>query len=111
MTLKPKGGRGYKAPYETHQVRVPDPLIPQVHQLIERYQECIANGGNPNDPPQLLDQSKEQVEQLERKLKAVDKFKVEASKILHEALKLKANAGGAIKKEIEKVLLFLEPHR
>lgn len=55
--VKPKGGRGYKAPYESHQVRVPDPIAVQVHNLIERYQEYIANGGNPDSPPQFLDQT------------------------------------------------------
>jgi hypothetical protein len=97
---KPKGGRGYKAPYETHQVRVPDPVAPQVHSLVERYQDYLANGGDPEKPPQLLDQ-----------VKPVDKFnskKAKAVRILQEALKLKANAGGAIKKEIEKALQLLE---
>jgi hypothetical protein len=97
---KPKGGRGYKAPYETHQVRIPDPIAPQVHSLVERYQDYLANGGNPEKPPQLLDQAK-----------PVDRFKskkAEINEILQEALKLKANAGGAIKKEIEKVLQLLK---
>lgn len=114
---KPKGGRGYKAPYQTHQVRVPDPIATQVHSLIERYQDYIADGGNPNSPPQLLDVHKpiddlsnkleEEVRILEEKLKAVDKFKSRVASILREALKLKANAGGAIKKEIEKALDLL----
>jgi hypothetical protein len=100
---KPKGGRGYKAPYESHQVRVPDPIISQVHSLIERYQDYIASGGDASTPPQLLDQNK-----------SVDKFKelvenLEDAKVtLQHALKLRANAGGAIKKEIEKALSLLD---
>lgn len=97
---KPKGGRGYKAPYETHQVRIPDPIAPQVHSLVERYQDYLANGGDPEKPSHLLDQ-----------VKLVDKFKSKRRKaveLLREALKLKANAGGAIKKEIEKALQLLE---
>jgi hypothetical protein len=96
---KPKGGRGYKAPYETHQVRIPDPIAAQVHSLVERYQDYLAAGGNPEKPPLLLDQ-----------VKPVDKFKFrrdKAIRLLQEALKLKANAGGAIKKEIEKALQLL----
>jgi hypothetical protein len=97
---KPKGGRGYKAPYETHQVRIPDPIAPQVHSLIERYQDYLTSDGDPEKPPQLLDQ-----------VEPVDKFKIKrhkAIKILKESLNLKANAGGAIKKEIEKALQLLE---
>lgn len=96
---KPKGGRGYKAPYETHQIRVPDPIAFQVHTLVERYQDYLVSGADPEKPPQLLDQ-----------VKSVDKFKTKRAKaviILQEALKLKANAGGAIKKEIEKALQLL----
>lgn len=116
---KPKGGRGYRAPYETHQIRVPDPIAPQVHSLIERYQDYLNTGGNPDTPPKLLDQSKavdnfsetqalrSRVTQLEDKLKVVDSFKASTRSILENAMKLKANAGGAIKKEIEKVLKLL----
>lgn len=98
---KPRGGRGYKAPYDTHQIRVPDPIAPQVHSLIERYQDYLAEGGDADKPPVLLDQNK-----------VVDKFihrerQTEVVKILKQALKLRANAGGAIKKEIEKALMIL----
>jgi hypothetical protein len=98
---KPKGGRGYKAPYETHQIRVPDPIADQVHTLIERYQDYLERGGEVDQPPSLLDQSK-----------PVDKFitgekQFVAVRILEQALRLKANAGGAIKKEIEKALVIL----
>jgi hypothetical protein len=34
---KPVGGRGKKAPYETTHLRVPEPLVSQVKQLIERF--------------------------------------------------------------------------
>jgi hypothetical protein len=101
---KPKGGRGYKAPYESHQVRVPDPVIPQVHSLIERYQDYIATGGDAVKPPQLLDRNKP-VDSFVTKIEDLEQAKV----TLQQALKLKANAGGAIKKEIEKALAMLEP--
>lgn len=112
MSTKPKGGRGLTAPYLTRQVRVPEPVIEQVHELIEHYQSHIASGGNANHPPQLVAQKPVysfSVE-LEEERKLVDKFKgriASASIILKEALHLKANAGGAIKKEIEKALALL----
>lgn len=105
---KPKGGRGYKAPYETHQIRVPDPIAPQVHSLIERYQDYIAASGDAVHPPQLLDTSNKKTEasirKLERSLVKLKSRKAEAIKILSDALGLKANAGGAIKQEIKKAL-------
>lgn len=108
---KPKGGRGRTAPYSTSQIRIPDPIHPQVHQLIDRYQEFIISGGDALNPPNLLDSETTKVEE---KLKAVNKFidegqqsKVEAAATLTKALKLKANAGGAIKREIEKAIALL----
>jgi hypothetical protein len=35
--VKPVGGRGVKAPYETTHVRVPEPIKPQVERLIEQF--------------------------------------------------------------------------
>ena len=53
---KPKGGRGKKASYNTKLVRIPVPLAEQVNQLVDRYQEFVAEGGQPLSPPILLDQ-------------------------------------------------------
>ena len=53
---KPKGGRGKKAPYDTKLARIPVPLTEQVNQLVERYQEYVAGGGQPLSPPILLDE-------------------------------------------------------
>ena len=99
---KPKGGRGCKAPYATHQVRVPNPMVSQVHSLIERYQDYLADGGNAEKPPLLLGQNKVVDNLLSRRKQ------VEVVRILQQALVLKANAGGAIKKEIEKALVLLK---
>lgn len=99
---KPKGGRGHTAPYETKQMRVPVRLEPQIHELIDRFRNWIANScpsGIGNEPPKLLDKpvdnlkdernSLEQevnqlhsingelnleIAELKEKLKAVDKF-------------------------------------
>lgn len=127
--LKPKGGRGYAAPYTTHQVRVPDPIKNQVHELIERYHSYLLQSEEALTPPNLLDinaqpdtnvineeieKLKAEKKQVEKELKAVNKFikeskavKSQAVALLEESLKLKANAGGAIKKEIEKALKLL----
>jgi hypothetical protein len=118
---KPKGGRGYKAPYETHQIRVPDPIANQVHKLIESYQEYINNDGNPNEPPEFISDNKpvnrfiDEIEtlrnnnsQLLEKIQDINTNKNKAIDLLKQSLKLKANAGGAIKKEIEKALSLLE---
>lgn len=97
---KPKGGRGKAAPYQTRQVRVPEPIINQVDQLIEQYQDCIASGGDSKHPPSFI----------QGENKPVDKFIdiEQIVNILQEALKLKANAGGAIKKKIKEVLNVLK---
>lgn len=52
---KPKGGRGHTAPYETKLTRIPIPLAEQISELVERYQEYIAAGGEALSPPPLLD--------------------------------------------------------
>lgn len=39
---KPIGGRGNKAPYETTHLRVPEPLIPEVKRLINRFHETYS---------------------------------------------------------------------
>ena len=48
---KPKGGRGKKAPYDTKLARIPVPLAEQINPVVERYQEYIAEGGEPLSPP------------------------------------------------------------
>lgn len=75
---KPKGGRGVSAPYETKQMRVPEPLEPQIQELVSRYRDWISKSGRESgigtgNPPCLLDKPVdsfgEQAE-LESKLKA-----------------------------------------
>lgn len=39
--LKPKGGRGQKAPYTTAQMRVPVPIKAQVQDMIDRYRDEV----------------------------------------------------------------------
>lgn len=52
---KPKGGRGHTAPYQTKLARIPLPLVEQISELVERYQEYIAAGGEALSPPPLLE--------------------------------------------------------
>lgn len=51
---RPKGGRGHTAPYETKLARIPLPLVDQISQLIDRYQDFITQGGEAFSPPQFL---------------------------------------------------------
>ncbi|MCT7969747.1 hypothetical protein NG799_25880 [Laspinema sp. D1] len=53
--MKPKGGRGKIAPYQTKLMRVPVPVESQVMQLCDRYREFIEAGGNPEEPPPMLE--------------------------------------------------------
>ncbi len=55
--VKPKGGRGKKAPYQTKQMRVPVPLELQVMELCDRYREFVESGGNPEEPPPSMGKS------------------------------------------------------
>jgi hypothetical protein len=88
--VKPKGGRGYKAPYTTKQVRIPEPISEQVDQLVERYQDYLSTGGHPSNPPQLLDLDrsddieslKSEVQTLHKKLVQLTQFKAKQEKAL-----------------------------
>lgn len=40
---KPKGGRGYTAPYKTTHVRVPVPIKEDVQKLIDDYRDSLLN--------------------------------------------------------------------
>jgi len=73
MQLMSKGGRGHKAPYETKLIRVPVPIAEQVQELGKRYQEFLAQGGEPSSPPQFQEVviNHKPVDNLN---KAVDKF-------------------------------------
>lgn len=109
IMTKPKGGRGKTAPYTTRQVRAPEPIISQIDRVIERYQEYISNGGDPENPPDLTDiKPVDKFSKGEDKL--VNRFNANKEQIiveLEEALKLKANSGGAIKEKIRLVLSLL----
>ncbi len=68
MIGKPKGGRGKKAPYDTKLMRVPEPIAPQVDALSLQYQEFIAAGGDPANPPFfVLEKIKKQPDTAKKK--------------------------------------------
>lgn len=54
--MKPKGGRGHTAPYSTQMVRTPIPLKNQVEEIITEYREFVSAGGDPLNPPKLLEE-------------------------------------------------------
>ena len=41
MALKPSGGRGKKAPYETVVIRVPTPLVSEVQKIVDDYRNKV----------------------------------------------------------------------
>jgi hypothetical protein len=41
MDLKPRGGRGHRAPYETVMVRTPVPIKAEVEAVIARYRDSV----------------------------------------------------------------------
>jgi hypothetical protein len=55
--MKPLGGRGKKAPYQTMQMRVPIPLKPKLEELIADYREKVLLG---DDQPELDDDSSDE---------------------------------------------------
>lgn len=59
--VKPLGGRGQKAPYQTTQMRVPLPLKPQFEAEIERYRTSVLTGEKPVDRGSLLKSAVEEV--------------------------------------------------
>ena len=56
MSDIPLGGRGRKAPYKSHTVRVPDPLIDRVTNICNLYRQAIVSNKFPDlDTQELLD--------------------------------------------------------
>lgn len=53
--VKPVGGRGQKAPYQTTQMRVPLPLKAQFESEIERYRTSVLTGDKPVDRFSVLE--------------------------------------------------------
>jgi hypothetical protein len=74
MADKPKGGRGKKAPYDTKLMRVPEPIAAQVEMLSSQYQEFIAAGGDPANPPLFLPKKiKKQPDTVKQRIKTAGK--------------------------------------
>jgi hypothetical protein len=44
MDIKPKWGRGHRAPYETVMVRTPVPIKAEVEAVIARYRDSVLSG-------------------------------------------------------------------
>lgn len=45
MAIKPRGGRGLKAPYEQSHVRTPLPIKDQIESLVNAYREAVLTAG------------------------------------------------------------------
>ena len=101
-----KGGRGKKAPYETTHYRIPEPIKPVVEMMADRYRFLVITE-DASVGERMLDQVQEAVISKggTKLLSDADRRKVIS--LLEEALKLKANAGGAIKEKIRMALHYL----
>lgn len=105
MTTPFIGGRGKTAPYATTHCRIPKPIKPIVEVLINRYKDFALHLG-PEEALKKLTPTLMQgicdsgVEQ--------QSSKIEAIKILSEALSYRANAGGKIKESIRQAIKLLE---
>lgn len=72
--VKPLGGRGKKAPYESSVLRVPNPLLPEFEERIERYRTFVVNGDISKNSQTENEMSKYPI--------SFEKAKEEANKIL-----------------------------
>jgi hypothetical protein len=123
-----KLGRGQKAPYETTHYRIPKPIKPLVERIAEEYKQCLFAGGDEQEFLKKMSQSLEEekpaqdVKELKKEIVQLSRFLsgerqradeavaegLRAATILKEALKLKPQAGGAIKQEIRKALQLID---
>lgn len=97
--VKPLGGRGKKAPYETIQMRVPLPIKSQVEQLIEQYRN------------QVLEESSSSSEQAEPVEKPVDRFselEIFVQEVLSDPKVTRSGKDrGAVKRGLETLLMLI----
>jgi DNA repair exonuclease SbcCD ATPase subunit len=64
--VKPVGGRGVKAPYETTHVRVPVPIKPKIQAMIEAFRENYqSDPGKPLTGLTIVDDLEDEVEEVE----------------------------------------------
>jgi hypothetical protein len=75
MTVKPKGGRGLKAPYETTILRVPLPLVGRFQAQVDEFRDLAINGVEDSSDPATVVLSRLGNDKLTR-LEVVEKAKV-----------------------------------
>lgn len=105
--MKPVGGRGKTAPYISTHVRVPIPVKHIVELVIERYRERLERQ---KIHPNVDDNSEEYLRSKSEQNNPLTTYENinKAIEILTQSLKLKSNAGGAIKEEIRRALNLLQ---
>ena len=101
------GGRGKRAPYKTTHYRMPIALKPIVEEMARKYRELVDE--YEVDDPALISAVINAIS-CKEKNKNIESEKIElAIEILNEALTLKANVGGAIKRKVEEALKLMHP--
>ena len=101
------GGRGKRAPYKTTHYRIPIAIKPIVEEMARKYRELVDE--YEVDDSALIEAVINAIN-CEQTNKNIDSEKIElAIEILNEALLLKANVGGAIKRKVEEALKLMHP--
>jgi hypothetical protein len=91
--VRPLGGRGKRAPYETTQMRVPIPIKPQLESLIADYRERVLLGTE--------DQDEDQDDEKEGELSDLETIKSQA-----EMIQAYASEIHFLKHKLEEINLF-----
>ena len=74
MSLKPKGGRGKQAPYQTKTMRVPLPLVTNFENQINEFRDIAINGIDTQDNSSTLVLSRLNQDMIDRN-EAIEKAK------------------------------------
>lgn len=106
-----KGGRGKKAPYKTVHYRIPEPIKPTVRILADEYRQ-LTTAQSESEADEMLERVQStivnnQIINSKPDTRFTEDDLEQIVFILQEALKLKANAGGAIKERIKQVLVIV----
>lgn len=104
MAIYSKGGRGKKAPYKTVHYRIPEPIKPIVEDIADKFREASTTDSG-FDEQEFLSSIRTS---LGSSNSMTDLNQAEIVSILREALKIKANAGDAIKERIKEALRLIE---
>ncbi len=111
QTMKPLGGRGKKAPYETIQMRVPVPLKLKLADLISEYREKVLLSDeqpdldDDSDPDDDDDSEPSDSETIKSQAETIQRYLSEIQFLKHKLEQLNLNTGLEDAKEDAKKIL------